>query len=668
MSQHQAVDDGFWALKQKLKYVGTNRPRGLEKLKQTRWESRSFGMIDILMVILSIPFFALAGISIKVNGTVVEEHQWLFLDNAMKATGTFFPIVFATIVGRVSVKAAAWRLERGDNLGKIEQLLGSRTIFGAITTQFQMRSYNLLAFGMVVVWILSPLGGQAGSRLLWKVNRLHESSTQVAYFDSYNSPSEFASFPAYLNDPDNDDHFNRVLGYINMVYAAAVTSAPYAMNSSMDIRNNVKIPCMSSYSNATVAEWVSTPRPESLQYSSLQGIPISGLNGGINTFVLKSTHTETECSSATLEAPISFISGMLLSSVSTPENSEQESFDPSAIANGTLQSASTPTSGGHWILALDTFINTTVWNTSVAEFRPTPDFFANQPDINTETGALAVQIVSSSVVNASANDELAPNLPGPPGSTVYCKLKQVNIESNVSCLFDSVSSEQNCTIVAQRLSPDQHAPPSITPFSFPTLFYQISMYIPDAIDAKNTGNSSGDASMRYLENRLTARGQGNIGDESQADFTGVPADVLGYRIGQLINSYYMISQQGIIDQANYPPNVSATARVTTSAIVYSVSVPWFVVLLFSTLVMFGVAVLGSIVSRITTAPDVLGYASSLVRDSRYIDLPLESGMLDGIELSRLLKNQRVRFGAVEKSAIGGDHLAVIVMGEVLITT
>jgi hypothetical protein len=436
----------------------------------------------------------------------------------------------------------------------------------------------------------------------------------------------------------------------------------------MDIRNNVKIPCLSSYSNVTGTEWVLTPESNSLQYSSLQGIPISGLDRGINTFVLKSTHTETECSSATLEAPLSIAIGLLFSSVSTPENAEQESSGPFDIANGTLQSASTPTSGSHWVLALDTFINSTIWNASVPGFWPTPDFFANQPDINTGTGTLTIQVVSSSVVNDSANDELAPNLPGPPGSTAYGKLKQVHIESNVSCLFNPVSLEQNCTVVAQRLSPDQHAPPSITPFCFPTLFYQISMYISDAIDARHPRNSSGDASMGYLQNGLAARSQRNIGDESQADFTGVPVGVLGYRIGQLIKSYYMISQQGIIDQANYPPNLTAAAQVTASAIMYSVSIPWLVVFLFSTLVMFGAAVLGNIISWITTAPDVLGYASSLVRDSRYIDLPLESGVLDSIELSRLLKNQKVRFGAVEKSAIGGDHLAVIVMGEVLIAT
>lgn len=55
-------------------------------------------------------------------------------NNSYKAD-TAFPIIFATMAGRAGMKHAAFTLERGAALEKLEQLVGSRTLGSTITTQ-----------------------------------------------------------------------------------------------------------------------------------------------------------------------------------------------------------------------------------------------------------------------------------------------------------------------------------------------------------------------------------------------------------------------------------------------------------------------------------------------------------------------------------------------------
>jgi hypothetical protein len=72
-----------------------------------------------------------------------------------------FPISFAAVVGRGSVKFATWNLEQGTTLGALEQLMGSRTVASAFTTQLQLRSFNWIGLVLLFIWCLSPIGGQS---------------------------------------------------------------------------------------------------------------------------------------------------------------------------------------------------------------------------------------------------------------------------------------------------------------------------------------------------------------------------------------------------------------------------------------------------------------------------------------------------------------------------
>ena len=49
-------------------------------------------------------------------------------------------------------KFAAWRLERGVSLGVLEQLMGSKTVFGTLSTQVILRTFNVAGVVLVLLW------------------------------------------------------------------------------------------------------------------------------------------------------------------------------------------------------------------------------------------------------------------------------------------------------------------------------------------------------------------------------------------------------------------------------------------------------------------------------------------------------------------------------------
>jgi hypothetical protein len=77
-----------------------------------------------------------------------------------------FPIVFASILGRATHAIMLWRLERkgGERLGVLDTLAASTSFTNSVITQFRLRSINLLGLLLIVLWALSPIGGQATLR------------------------------------------------------------------------------------------------------------------------------------------------------------------------------------------------------------------------------------------------------------------------------------------------------------------------------------------------------------------------------------------------------------------------------------------------------------------------------------------------------------------------
>jgi hypothetical protein len=97
---------------------------------------------------------------------------------------------------------------------------------------------------------------------------------------------------------------------------------------------------------------------------------------------------------------------------------------------------------------------------------------------------------------------------------------------------------------------------------------------------------------------------------------------------------------------------NATFNATQASIlkqklpVYKVNWPWFVALLFSSIVLLAASYAGLVLKYITLAPDVIGYASSLTILNPYVPTPMSGTTLHGLERAALLHDLPVRIGDV----------------------
>lgn len=132
---------------------------------------------------------------------------------------TIFPIFHAVVLARALQKLAAYKLEKGSSLGSLEQLMGSLSTGGTLSTICSLRSFNLLALALVAVWALSPIGGQASLFLLDTELESVFSSTQVDYLDT-NGQTNFAG-----------SDYNTVLQNLNALLSSSLM-APNSIKSS----------------------------------------------------------------------------------------------------------------------------------------------------------------------------------------------------------------------------------------------------------------------------------------------------------------------------------------------------------------------------------------------------------------------------------------------------
>ena len=122
--------------------------------------------IDLVLATPAVLFLAFAYLVRHHDGQHIEVDPVPALRVAARYGPTVFPIAFAAVVANCLKAISAWNLERGITVISLEYLLGSRTVFSAVTTPLKLRSMSALAPFLILLWALSPLGGQASLRLV----------------------------------------------------------------------------------------------------------------------------------------------------------------------------------------------------------------------------------------------------------------------------------------------------------------------------------------------------------------------------------------------------------------------------------------------------------------------------------------------------------------------
>ncbi|KAH9220610.1 hypothetical protein DL95DRAFT_519913 [Leptodontidium sp. 2 PMI_412] len=632
-----------------------SRPQKLYKgLGGYRWWEST---VDVIMILIPLPFFILGAAVIAVNGKVVEGRELAILQQSIKGATTLFPISFAAITGRAAVKYATWKLEQGTTLGALEQLMGSRTVASTFATQVQLRSFNLIGFGLLLVWSLSPIGGQAVLHILNTPEKYTTSEANITYF---NSRQQSYSAPA-------GPFQNQWYPGFTVLFGSSLLAPTTVKKSSMDIWGNVKIPFYSSISSNGPKDsdgWVQISGANgSLVYSSLFGIPLFGLEFGNTTLKMESSYIELSCSnmstSPILETPTNELIKTDLISTAGPFVSFENASDFTSWTIGYK---------GDDITAFRESDNSTYMYPQFC-----PDCLsADLANVSFPPGSIAFQ----EFVGFDT------------ATSIFCEPSQFYVESSIFC--DRDSGSQHCQVTAQRPSLLPHFPPEITYLSFPQVALGLSALLPNSTPSFGAVNQFQNYLYDPLSQTNIISGSNSLSNDGQSRLQDVPLKDFGDRLGQMLNAYIHASMwnstpyitgasfTGIesnlvggnnasfmpastVDLATMIQNRTAaftiSAAQTNESQVYFAFFPWLVIFLVSNLVMLLAAVVGVYYSRKTIVPDYLGFVSSLAKESPFIRMPDAGVNMDGMDKARMVKEMKVRLGDVSdvengKSQIG----------------
>jgi len=550
---------------------------------------------------------------------------------------TIFPILFASTIGRLTSMMARWHLEKGTTMGKLEQLLGSRTFGATILTLFEHRASSLLAVMLVVIWAFSPFGTQSLLRMLATRAAYGSSMTEVAYFDTDGqsmAPSlvlpQF-NLPMYL-----DRSRDSVESIVGTMYSANLMAPDATKLGSMDLWGNVKIPFLTNKEESWQTTELSSDDDGRHYYSSLAGLPIRGLERGNTSFTLESSYTHFECEDMTeFETQED-----MFKIVSWQSGLPNGSWYGHASENNSIQTVT-------WSFGVDRLVDEQWYEIErdhpMLDQQYRPAFLQNETGIDAGTARLLFQTRRHRLRSAS---------------WTTCDIGMKYVESRVSCSLSKAILQPNCTVIEQRPSKKQHASEMVNPLSFSPVLTPFSKYFPMGIGVNVDADT--DAALHYL----TDPGMRTLSNETT--LVNVSKEDFGIRFSQLFNTYMIASQimtsekSGVAFNADQPLvnriEVSGQNRRYTE--VFSISLPWIIGWLVSCIVLLLGGVASTVYAHILYGPDVLGFASTIVRDSQFIEVPPQVVWKDGGEVTMAMKNLRVRLGLTQAAGRGQPLLGV----------
>lgn len=334
-------------------------------LKRGAWENgfSLAGDIFLLCAWLTVAAFA---IGIARSGGVSKKDLVLseeLLSQARIIAPTLFPILFAATVGRSLKLLAMYRVERGERLGVLDQLQGSQSFVGALITAATIRGATFLTVVLLVMWSLSPLGGQASFRAFYWQGNMTETPTVYRYVSMNNSEN--------VIQPSSDRAVQ--VAQANALFSAVLVGTRNSTDSPMDVWGNVKIPALAAVSRNREADgdgWfdLENDGAKTAAYSSLIGIPV-----GMNEATFASTRFQLETSYWTLscpffgrveDQPVKNISSVLPYNYSAPTGSAIKAWTDRRLAIGSNGSDQWPSKPRRIAFRLEDwypmFINCTV--------------------------------------------------------------------------------------------------------------------------------------------------------------------------------------------------------------------------------------------------------------------------------------------------------------------
>lgn len=223
-----------------------------------------------------------------VNNDPVGSLRGQTVEQAARLGPTLFPILFAAVCSRLMRTYALWRAEKGETLGVLEQMSGSQNLLAAVERAILIPGLGFTSTGIVLLWLLSPIGGQSSLRVLGRGVSVTTGEAPLYYFNT----SGFGGGSVF----QGSSAFGTFENGLNAVFKAALTSLERVKG--RDTWGNVRIPVLDYIDDrADIDNCVGFDENQYHEpYTALNGLIISGLTEGADyNFTLESSYFNLTC-------------------------------------------------------------------------------------------------------------------------------------------------------------------------------------------------------------------------------------------------------------------------------------------------------------------------------------------------------------------------------------
>ncbi|KAF4839349.1 hypothetical protein CGCSCA4_v011325 [Colletotrichum siamense] len=259
-------------------------------------------LLDTLLTLPAVAFISYAFLVLVNNGRPIDQSPIPLLRTAAIYSPTLFPIAFSAVAASFLKAAAAWRLEQGISVLSLEYLLNCRTVFSAFTTPISLRAANRLTPLLIILWALSPLGGQAALRVMEMVP---STATEPWLFQNLEFMSAFRH-----SGPQSSAGFS-LLPSIQSAFVTALGTPADTKAEPQDLFGNIKIPMVEAFEVLHQKQddykkdddgWFHLDSKSAISpvWSSIAGIPVAAL-GGLSSkanysFAFETSYMYADCS------------------------------------------------------------------------------------------------------------------------------------------------------------------------------------------------------------------------------------------------------------------------------------------------------------------------------------------------------------------------------------
>jgi hypothetical protein len=585
-------------------------------------ESLKSALTDFFLAVIPV-------LALRTNNQPLSSHGETLM-SINRLIPTIYPILFAAIASRFYKNLGRFHLEQPDgiSLAALEQVMGSQSFAGAVERLLFVRTQVPIGILILVIWAMSPLGGQGGARMMNHAYNEYLSNGSVSYVHPSYQVSAYSS---------QEYEITMSLG-VNSLYSSSLLSSPDQKLAPRDLWEMPKIPQRDK--SKPIGEMYeidneALTRGDS-EYYSLIGTKIQGLgfakqSNAVLNFTVETSFIELDC---VCRFPDFNLSTWLTKPKGDPL---YETFGKLRY-EGNDTSLDIQFSGGlswRWLRA--------TWADTQRDTLPHLAWLSGR-------GSEA-----SSAIARSKEGQILFN----------CSVDTVTLETEILCGLNSTNP--TCSAERQRLV--QIADQKLellrrTMKSVAALWNLISWW--KGADG-GFNNRASSPSEIYI-----AGGSTPYGTDEMLRWETWDERQLSRRMTTAFNTFHMATlnpmnhtemsfrkdpgpQKYLQLSPSTPTYYNQTlGTVTTTVEVYRTDKAWTALHLGTSFVLLILAGLGLALQLLIKGPDVIGYASSMTRDNTYIPLLQDSGsVLHGPTRARLLKDLRVQLADVRPESNDG---------------